>query len=380
MIRDYRPQGVAFYYIYKALAHPELNGYVTPYTLDERLRHVQEAQRRIPTQAVWLCDTMANDLKHALGDAPNSEFVLDPEGIVVRRRAWSDPQALRNDLEELVGPVERPTKVEDLDVRFTPPPRVSASGVVPRLTLPPGLQPVRIEPAIQADGLPFYVKLRAEAEPSLLRDGKGKLYLGFHLDPIYRVHWNNLIPPLRFRIEPDEAMRVEPGEGSGPKVEVEADVDPREFLVDVDRTGGGRSLRLTVNYAACQDDEGWCRVLEQTYRVVLEPDPDGGRAMRGPRPGPAGPRPLPPNRARLISGIVVEVNAARRELTIRDEDDRPRHFRVAEDAMLRGPTGPARLDDVVPGDQVLIDVDPATRSDQRPLIRRMRARPTEGRP
>jgi hypothetical protein len=30
--RDYSDRGVKFYYIYKALAHPENNGYVTPFT------------------------------------------------------------------------------------------------------------------------------------------------------------------------------------------------------------------------------------------------------------------------------------------------------------------------------------------------------------
>ena len=42
--RDYSPRGVRFFYVYKALAHPELNGYVQPVTLDERLMHVEEAE------------------------------------------------------------------------------------------------------------------------------------------------------------------------------------------------------------------------------------------------------------------------------------------------------------------------------------------------
>ena len=68
-----------------------MNGYVTPYSLAERLLHVKEAQRRLGSHFHWLCDTMANDIKHQLGNAPNSEFVIDPEGRIVRRRAWSDP-------------------------------------------------------------------------------------------------------------------------------------------------------------------------------------------------------------------------------------------------------------------------------------------------
>ena len=95
---DYSPKGVKFYYIYKALAHPETNGYVTPFTLQERLMQVKEAERRLGSKFTWLCDAMSNDLKHALGDAPNSEYVIDPDGKVVVRRLWSDPAKLRNDL------------------------------------------------------------------------------------------------------------------------------------------------------------------------------------------------------------------------------------------------------------------------------------------
>ena len=83
LYRDYEPLGVHFLYVYKALAHPELNGYVQPVTLEERLMHVVEAKRALGTEIVWLADNMANELKHALGDAPNSEFVVDPQGTVI---------------------------------------------------------------------------------------------------------------------------------------------------------------------------------------------------------------------------------------------------------------------------------------------------------
>ena len=75
-----------------------------------------EAKRRLGTQFRWICDSMDNDLKHALGDRPNSEFVIDPHGKIVVARQWSDPQALRTDLEDLVGPVARPTTVADLNM------------------------------------------------------------------------------------------------------------------------------------------------------------------------------------------------------------------------------------------------------------------------
>ena len=64
--RDYSSRGVKFYYIYKALAHPESNGYVQPFTLKERLLHVKEAQRTLGSRFTWLADNMENEVKHKL--------------------------------------------------------------------------------------------------------------------------------------------------------------------------------------------------------------------------------------------------------------------------------------------------------------------------
>ena len=106
---DYAPKGVQFFYVYKPLAHPELNHYVSPFTLEERLMHVHEAERRLGSSITWLADTMDNAYHEAMGRTPNSELVVGPDGLVVARRAWSNPAALRADLERLVGPVEHPT-------------------------------------------------------------------------------------------------------------------------------------------------------------------------------------------------------------------------------------------------------------------------------
>ncbi len=179
MYRDYAPKGVRFYYIYKALAHPELDGYITPFTLEERLMHVAEAQHKLGSEVTWPCDTMANEAKHALGDAPNSEFIFDPEGRLVVRRRWSDPAALRQDLARLVGPAESRTQVSDLNLPSPPPPERAPTGVVPRLEVPWGMIPLKSEPIPDEKETPFYAKLRVEAERSLLQEGKGKLYLGF---------------------------------------------------------------------------------------------------------------------------------------------------------------------------------------------------------
>jgi hypothetical protein len=280
---------VQVFFVYKALAHPEggSSPYVTPFTLKERLLHVQEAKKTLGATVPWLCDTIENDLKHALGDRPNSEFVIDPDGKIVVMRDWSNPETLRADLENLVGAVANPTRVSDLDLKIETTPKPAASGVVKRVLLSEQGQPLLVTP--QESKTPYYVKLRAEADKDLLRTGKGQLYLGFHLDPIYHVHWNNLAKPLSWEVTSAESVSMTPPKGVGPKPEQEADIDPREFIVEVDSERDAGPIEITVKYFACNDEQGFCIPVTQKYTVSLEQDRDGGQARRsGSGRGPGG--------------------------------------------------------------------------------------------
>ena len=287
--RDYSKKGIQFFYIYKALAHPERDGYVQPVTLKERLTHVETAKAQLETGIPWICDSMTNDIKHALGDRPNSEFVIDPDGKILHARSWSDPDQLRKDLTALAGAVEPPTKIADLD-RKKPArkKRAAASGVVDRVPRPEGSQPLIHTAHVDPDNdTPFYAKLRVEAERQVISNGSGKIHIGFHLDPIYSVHWNNLARPLEFELIVPHGS-VTPATGKAPKVEVESDVDPREFLVEAEGLEERDSITLTVRYFACNDEEGWCKPVTQSYSIALERDRDAGRVALG-RGGSRGP-------------------------------------------------------------------------------------------
>ena len=111
------------------------------------------------------------------------------------------------------------------------------SGIVPGVRRPAGMVPLKVVPEKQKRPIPFYARLRAEVDRPFLTRGEGKLYLGFHLDPLYAVHWNNRVKPLEFRLETAEGVRVTPSRGSGPKVKQPADKDPREFLLDIATDG-----------------------------------------------------------------------------------------------------------------------------------------------
>jgi hypothetical protein len=152
--------------------------------------------------------------------------------------------------------------------------------------------------------------LRAEAESSVLETGSGKIYLGFHIDPIHRTHWNNLADPIHFEIKAPSRAKVTPDSGDGPKLDVESDSDPREFLVRVDHADSGMSLTLTVRYFACSDDPAWCKPVEQAYVIHLVRDEFGGATlgrtfMPGgpPRGGPPQGGPGQPGRGRPSGGF-----------------------------------------------------------------------------
>ena len=275
--RDFAPLGVDVLILYKSLTHPGTNGFVEPATLDERLRHIEITRERLGTTIPFLCDSMSNDIKHALDAAPNAEFVVAPDGTILRKRFWHDPAALRPFLEGLVGPIAQPTSVADLDMVWELPERRVERGIVPPLTDTRGGRPIHCQPILGTgrEGEPAYLKLVAEAQPELLEEGIGSLYLGFHLDPIYGVHWNNAAGGLRWTIEAPDETDFDPVAGATPEYEHEADVDPREFLTEL-AAAPGSPLVVTATYTVCDDAETFCSELEQRFTLTLEKDPDGG--------------------------------------------------------------------------------------------------------
>jgi hypothetical protein len=218
---------------------------------------------------------MNNDLKRAIGDASNSEYVLDPQGKIVRMRNWSQPAVLRKDLETLVGPVSRPTQIADLNLKVEPLPKNAAMGVVPRLKLEAKQYlPLITQAQVSKSKHPFYAKLRAEGDLNLLRAGKGKLYLGFFLDPLYHVHWNNEVAPVQYEVSAPKGVAVSPSKATAPKVSAPSDADPREFLLEVNRGTSTQPLQMKLHYFACTDT--WCTKVTQEYLVSWEVDRDGG--------------------------------------------------------------------------------------------------------
>ncbi len=273
---DYKNNAsVDFYYLYKRLAHPENHGYVEAFTMEERFAHIEEAKRTLQTTIPWLAAPMSNEIETALKDMPNLDLIFNRAGNLVYISEWSNGDKLRAKLAVLVGPVDNPTTVDDLDMPEINMITERSSGVVPKLQFTETLIPIVIDPKI--GDRPFFVKLRAEADRSLLQTGSGRLYLGFHLDPIHKVHWNNLAAPLKYTLKAAASMEFTPASAAAPEIKSTAsDIDPREFLVNVDGWKAGESIRLQADYYACDDQDRWCYPVSEQYEITLAKDPRAG--------------------------------------------------------------------------------------------------------
>lgn len=274
MFRDYRDK-VQFFYVYKNLAHPEVNNFVPVNSVQERLLHIQRAKEMMQTEMNWICDTLTNDVKERFGGTYNGEFVIDPEGRLLRKRFWSDPIALRKDLVEIIGPVQKETKVEDLETVFQPKARTKvASNVVPKPIMPAQLTPLVVKAKESED--PFFVKLRVEATPELYRGAQGQIVFTAYLDPIYNVHWNNKAGKVKLEvIDSEDSYKFNKMNFESIDVDVDADTDPRWMLGRVQRLFD-EPFQLKLTYTVCDDAETFCKEFTQEYTVFAKRDLQGG--------------------------------------------------------------------------------------------------------
>ena len=262
--------------------------------MEERLAQARTAKTRLKNTIPFYVDGMDNSALQAFGNSPNSEVVIDSTGKILHSKGWCDGAALRSAMKKIAGPTETTTRAEDLGLPSFRGVSRSSGKAVPRVRPTEPLSALRIEPADSTE--PYFVKLRAEAGRGVLSNsaGKSELYLGFHLDPIHDVHWNNLVDPVTYTISAPEGVTITPTTGTGPKVSASTDTDPREFLGSVDGWNDQGPLTVKVIYYGCSDGNGddakaFCRKIEQTYVVHRERDRNAGMVQsRGRGPGGRG--------------------------------------------------------------------------------------------
>lgn len=271
---DYAKRGVQFFYVYKSLRHPELNGYVPAQNMSERLRQLAEAKRMLGTRVPWIADTMEDSVRVGLRAGSYSVYLISPEGEIVYAADKIDGYGLRAALANAAGPVARPTRVSQLDLpRITRPAGLVNEDSAWGVKRPDGLNILALTPARPEET--YYVKLRAEADDQLLRSGTGRLFLGFYPDPIHDAHWNNLAPPMEYTLTLPDGVTATPVQAAAQKGMGDSDTQPRQFWVDIASAKPFESLQLKLNYFACTPD--LCMALTHGYTVEMKARDDGSR-------------------------------------------------------------------------------------------------------
>lgn len=278
--RDYSGKGVGFFYIYCYLLHPENHGYVQPITLTERARQIMDAKRLLRTRVDWLCDSTRNDAAKTLDREKNNLFIYTKGGVEEYAGNITDGKSFRIALGELAGRIKSPTRPE----RFTPPDlapvNMQEAQYVNRAKIDPTKETFQaLQITSGRSRLPYYAKLRAEANEALLETGTGRMYLGFHLDPLYRVEWNNLGKPLRYAIKVPRGIALTPSINEAEKVSVGTDNEPREFLLNIRKWNPKVPIPITVSYTVHSDRSKRTIEVTQRYLLKLERDPFGGTVI-----------------------------------------------------------------------------------------------------
>lgn len=297
---DYATLGVQFYYFYKSLRHPELDGRVEPLNINERLLHIAEAQEKLGTNVPWISDTLEDSMRISLRAGPNSVYLIAPDGEIVFAAYEIDRESLRAALTEHIGPIEQPTVADDLDLpRVSRPARQVNEDTQVRVERPTNMVILKITPTTPDQT--YYVKLRAEAEPELLRTGTGRLFLGFYPDPIYDAKWNNLTPQLKYVLELPEGVSATPVEASAAAGEGDTDTEPRQFWVDIESDGRPGDITLTMHYYGCTPE--MCMAMSHQYTISFVSEDRAARTygIRGQR-GERGERGERPSRDRPNRG------------------------------------------------------------------------------
>jgi hypothetical protein len=273
---DYAPQGVQFFFVYKSLRHPELDGYLQPQNIAERLLQLKAAQAKLGTKVPWLADTMENEMREALGFGANSVYLISPEGEIVYASERINVASFRRALVEHLGEVDPVTSANDLGLpRITRPERLVNEESEIRVKRPDGLVILNITPEAPEDT--YYVKLRAEAYPELLETGTGSLFLGFYPDPIHGAYWNNLTEPMQFTLTVPEGVEASPTTARAQAGPGDKDKNPRQFWVSIKADQPIDEMKLTLNYFACTDS--LCLALSQSYTIHFEAADNGSRTF-----------------------------------------------------------------------------------------------------
>lgn len=278
---NYASDDFQVYYIQRRPTHPENHGFLQPFNQAEAIQLAKESIRLLNTHIPWLCDTANHDVSTQLPQTESENvFIYVADGRQLFAGTITDPASIQKSLAEFMGPPSRQIRTNQIPKPEVEPVEVIPNEATKRVNFNPPSQkfsPIQVNP--RESTAPHYVKLRAEADEALLSSGSGKLYLGFHVDPLYKGEWDNSTKPLKYTII-STGGSVTPAVKSAPKVREASDSEPREFVLTATHTNYDLPIMLKVDYTIYLAGPKSTVQVSQIYDIYLRKDPLGGKAYR----------------------------------------------------------------------------------------------------
>jgi|GEM_PF-1478032 len=264
---DYASHCIDFYYVFQSLRHPELGGYVQAQNDKERGLQIVAAKEKLKTTVPWLADTIDDNIRVALRASSQTVYLISPNGHIIYAGNRLDGPALREAIAQEVGYASTYSAPQSLNLPFIgrTPQMVNVDTEL-QVKRPEGMVILSIKPT--HPDKTYYVKLRAEAEPKLLKTGTGRLFLGFYPDPIHKACWNNLTEPMKYELTLPEGVKADPVTAQAKGGPGEKDSQPRQFWVDIESGEAGKTpdkAKLALHYFACTPD--MCTALTHEYTI-----------------------------------------------------------------------------------------------------------------
>lgn len=279
---DYDPEKLHSFYIYRYLIHPENHGFLQPFSLRERAAQTKLANQYLSTRVPWLYDIMDNQTAKALApEAEHDVFIYSAAGEELFAGSIDEPQSIREKLDELIGTPESRRSPGQLPGPRIKPIELPSPSLVQRIHFNPETEPFTpLQVSPMDSRVPFYVKLRAEADDQLLQTGTGRIYLGFHADPLYQAAWNNREAPLKYQVVAPQGT-VAPSIQRAPEInQKQYDSEPREFMLNARGVDTVKPLMLQVEYSVFLPSLERTVAVTQQYFIYLDRDLFGGKAYR----------------------------------------------------------------------------------------------------
>jgi len=92
--KKWQGKDVVFLVLYTREPHPGIGGFKQTRTLDEKAKLARICRSKYKMGRTVVVDTLDSKYQRAYGGLPNNAYVINKQGIVVYKEAWSNSRSL----------------------------------------------------------------------------------------------------------------------------------------------------------------------------------------------------------------------------------------------------------------------------------------------